>query len=249
MQERVLFQGDHMRLAIKNEDADRVIFTFDNWARDRRFWDEDHAGVTFTNRGFAHVRLTTKLNDWYLNRDLPAVLDAATAIAGDYRARHGLAFSMGGYGLMLLSRRVAVDQALFFSPHTTYDTALPPHDTRYPPEVADGGYAAETYEAMRDGTPSKADCVIAYDPILPLDVVHARETARFFARPRMMELKDSGHPSASYIAKGLRWGQVVKAITSDRLRDILVMRAYAEVRAKFGPIKQSPIEDVVDLAE
>ncbi|WP_298495449.1 hypothetical protein [uncultured Maritimibacter sp.] len=89
--------------------------------------------------------------------------------------------------------------------------------------------------------------MIAYDPIIPLDGAHALETARFFRRARKMEPRDSGHPSAYYIAKGHRWGQVVKAITGDRLRDIVVMRAYAEVRAKFGPIKQSPTEDVVDL--
>jgi|LULQ01.1.fsa_nt_gb hypothetical protein len=125
-----------MRLAIQNATARRVLFTFDNWAKDRSFWDQAHEGTTYTDRGFAHVRLTTRANDWYLNPDLAPVLAAAESVSRDYHARHGLAFSMGGYGLMLLSRVIAFDQTLFFSPHTSHGFGIGPTDPRFPADFA-----------------------------------------------------------------------------------------------------------------
>lgn len=237
MKERVLFYGKHLRMTTRNEGSDRVIFTFDNYKKDRSNWDAPHGGTSFTAQGFTHVRTTSRRNDWYLNPDLPEVLSIVSDYAAPFRRKHGIAMSMGSYGLYLFSRVVEMDQVLFFSPQVVYSPDLAPFDPRYPPDMIAPEFAAESFAMMEEGAPSASGCVIVYDPLIELDEQHARALGKRFVRPRFMALKGSGHPSALYLSLAGQWQQVVKSISGRQIKDVLIIKTYAEVRRRFGPME------------
>lgn len=238
MSTRVLYDSGALRATMTGQSPDRVMFTFDHWMAHRRGMPPPPTGAPFTTRGFTHIHVSTARNDWFLSPDLAALLTTLAGVAAPFAFRAGVGFSMGGYGLFLLSRAVPLSQALFVSPQTTFAPDLPAGhpigDHRFAPDMSDACFAREADEVVRATPPADAACVILFDPTLPLDAAHAAEVARGFRAPRLVALAGTGHPVTDALPPTRAFGTVVRAACAPGIAEGVVRRAFA--RAKRDPM-------------
>ncbi|MBV7377352.1 hypothetical protein [Maritimibacter dapengensis] len=238
MRERIIYSGAHLRAIVWGEAPDRVIFTFDHWRPDRTGM-AGRPGPAFLKRGLTHVQVTTAENDWFLNHDLPECLTAIERFARPFRVRLGLGFSMGGYGLLLASRVVAFDRALFVSPQTTFAPDLPRGcaigDARFSYGRMDTHFAREAHGVIRDTPKAAGDVVILYDPELADDARHAEEVARLFLTPRLVGLRGAGHPVTAAFPSSHGFKLLTDALLSDPIRVDRITsahRRWRQIRAR-----------------
>lgn len=237
MSTRVLYDSGALRATMTGHGPDRVMFTFDHWRAHRRGMPPPPSGTSFTTRGFAHIHVATARNDWFLASDLAALLTTLAGVAAPFAFRAGVGFSMGGYGLLLVSRAMRLTQALFISPQTAFAPDLSPGgDHRFAPDMADPDFAREAHGIVRGLPPSRADCVILFDPLIALDAAHAAGVAQGFAAPRLVTLPGAGHPVTDALPPTRAYGTVVRAACAPGIAERIVTRAYA--RARRDPMMQ-----------
>ncbi|MBV7407610.1 hypothetical protein [Maritimibacter sp. DP1N21-5] len=224
-----IFSSDNLRATLFGGGGRDVIFTFDHWRCDRAGFVQAAPARGFVDAGFDHIRIQSAHNDWFLNPDLPALLDAVEGASGPYRTRRGVGYSMGGYGLLILSRAISLDQALFLSPHTTPLPDLPSRhplgDLRYLSGQADADFLRHAHGIIRDSGRRRGEVAVLYDPLVPGDQAQAREVKRLFVAPRMMALGGAGHPVTGRLSKEMAVRLVHGAITGPHLCENTVSRA------------------------
>ncbi|GKY86747.1 hypothetical protein [Sinisalibacter aestuarii] len=230
MTPRFIFDGEHLRATALGDHPDKLIITFDHWARDKDGFAPVRRDSSYVDKGFSHLHIATNRNDWFLNRDLPGALDAIAGFAAGYRRAVSLAFSMGGYGALLVSRVVTFRQVLLVSPHSTYAQDFPPFDDRFETDIADPDFAAAAHAAILDGKASKAACTVLYDSSMPFDTDHAEVAGNMFRNPRRIDLEGGGHPATRLLTDNNRFGMIMKAITADDLDVSRIEAQHARYR-------------------
>lgn len=229
-----VFESDTLRASLAGRRHPDLIVTFDNWQWRKSRFTKPRAGAHFLKAGFAHLHLSTRANDWFLTPDTPACLDMLRELAEGYRRRAALSFSMGGYGAILLSRDIAFQQMLFFSPQTAFSPDLPPYDDRFHADPSDPDFAALVHETVLAAEPVGGDVVVAFDPSAKMDRAHARAMKLYFKAPRFVELEGAGHPASQYLTQAHRYGTIAHAVTGpDGIREDRFVKAYHEVRDRF----------------
>lgn len=234
MSTRVLYDSGALRATMTGQSPDRVMFTFDHWQAHRRGMPPPPSGASFTTRGFSHIHISTARNDWFLAPDLAALLTTLAGVAASFPFRAGVGFSMGGYGLFLLSRALPLTQALFVSPQTTFAPDLPAggpiRDRRFAADMIDPDFAREADAIIRATPPAPTDCVILFDPTVPQDAAHAAEVARGFVAPRLVTLAGAGHPVTAALTPTRAYGTIVRAICAPGISERIVTDAFARSR-------------------
>ncbi|MAM62130.1 hypothetical protein [Maritimibacter sp. UBA3975] len=234
MTTHVIFETDALRATLRGPADGQVMFTFDHWRAHRDGFAPVPTGDVFTSRGFAQIHVATARNDWFLSPDLPDLLTTLAQVAAPYHDRAGIGFSMGSYGLYLVSRVVPLSRALFVSPHTTFLPDLPggapQGDTRFAPDVEDPVFAREAHMIIRRLPPVSGDCVVAFDPTLPHDAAHAREVTQGFARCRLVPLAGAGHPVSDGFAPTRAYGIFARAAMAPGIADGVILRAWARTQ-------------------
>lgn len=214
---RPLFDGEHLRATVLGDHADRLIVTFDHWSATKDGFPPPRNRSSYVDKGFTHLHLATRRNDWFLNPDLPGALDEIATFAAGFSHRVTLAFSMGGFGALMVSRVVDFAQALLVSPHSTFSPAYPPHDDRFAAAMVSEDFAAMAYRILLDARKSRADCVVLYDSTARFDAEHATAAAGLFRKARLVDLEGGGHPATQRITNNNRFGMVMRAITGEQV--------------------------------
>ena len=186
-------------------------------------------GRSINAAGFDHIRIETARNDWFLNPDLPDLLTAIDQASRGYVSRRGVGYSMGGYGLLIVSRAIRIDQALFLSPHTTpyadLPTARPLGDGRFEAMEEDGVFLRDAHDIIRGSGRRGGDVAILYDPLVEGDRPQAREVARHFEAPRLVRLGGAGHPVTRRLSNEMAVRVVNTALTAEHLTEGSISRA------------------------
>lgn len=233
MKPAILFDGPHLRATSLGDNPRRMVVTFDHWRRDRQGFDP-HRGSTFVNRGFTHVQVRTRRNDWFLNPDLAALLTRLDAVSLGFTTVLGLGFSMGGYGLALASRRVRFDRMLFVSPHTTPAADLPHgapiQDRRFAADPVDPAFTREAHDIIRRTPPRSGNCVVLYDPLSAADTRHAAEIERLFFNAQRVPLTGAGHPVSASLPSPLGFQLIVEALLTDPISTTFITATHDRMR-------------------
>jgi hypothetical protein len=214
MESRVLFQGRFARAVCFNPGAAKLFVTFDNWRRVHVDFEPVQPSVRVVKAGFAHLCIHSSRNDWYLSPDLGALRAALAAATGGYQAVHGIGFSMGAYGALLLSKALRLQKLVLVSPQFSVFPDRPPFDPRYGLEAA--GLVRELDDLARDIQPGLQG-VVLFDPApWRNDRAHALEIEAVSPGLQLVAMPFTGHPAMAAIREAQAYGKVMTlAISGD----------------------------------
>lgn len=239
---KVLFSGPHLQATYNGDSRDTLVITFDHWRKSRDGWGAHGHGTRFVDRGATSLHINTRENDWFLNGDLPALLSSVAEFAQGYARVLGLSFSMGGYGLVLVSRVVEFSGLMFISPHTTFAPELPARapigDPRFAPGRMDMRLARMTHGLIYDSDKAPGDCIVIFDPDSGEDARHGAEVARLFEAPRMVELPGLGHPISSGLTDHQGFKLIMDTLFSEPMVLRPLLRTYRRMRREAARANQ-----------
>ena len=194
----MLFDGEHLRAEVHGPDREILFVRFDNLRLERTGFPGFEPSEKVAARGMAELSVVTARNDWYLNPDLEALRVALRGFTGRYKTVRCIAFSMGGYAALLLSKALRLRQAVLVSPQYCVFPALPPGDLRYAryaktldPAVAD----------LADVVAPRLRGVVVFDPLgNPMDRAHARMILTMAPNMSGVAMAFGGHPATLAMA-------------------------------------------------
>lgn len=212
-----LFEGKKLRVSVRGARTEKLMVTFDYWSRHKPGFGQINRRSRYADRGFAHLHLHCRQNDWFLNRETEAALEVIAAYAQGFSSAASIGFSMGGYGVMLVSRVVDFDRVLMVSPHITFSEHQYPHETRFPSHMANLGRALKLNERVISGPPARADAAVLFDSRVAGDRYHAETAGGRFSRFELLDLAGGGHPATTALTRAGHFNLVLDAITGETL--------------------------------
>jgi len=224
---RYLFEGKKLRVSIRGPRTDKLMVSYDYWSRAKPGFGRLNTQSRYADRGFTHLHLHTRQNDWFLNRETEAALAAIEAYAQGFDQAASIGFSMGGFGVMLVAQVVDFDRVLMVSPHITFSEHQYPYETRFPAHMGNVGRALKLNERVVSGVPSRASAAVIFDGRVAGDLYHAETAASRFARAELVDLDGGGHPATTRLTRGGYFNLVLGAITGPGLDMGPIRRAHA----------------------
>jgi len=241
--EHVVFSGAYARAICVNPGAKRLLVTLDNWRRHRNGFPDRRVSRTAEQAGFAQIWVQSSRNDWYLSPELPALRTALDEFCGQFRAVHGIGYSMGGYGALLLSRALHLHKAVLISPQFSIFPARASYESRYRVFAAALDPALDTL--AQDISPALQG-VILFDPgPATNDRLHAREIAALAPGLKPLALPFSGHPASQIISSGGLIGKVMQMAISGKISAARA-RAIQHAARKTSGVYQTALQDYLD---
>ncbi|PIE07548.1 MAG: hypothetical protein CSA74_07000 [Rhodobacterales bacterium] len=208
-----LFEGKKLRVSVRGPGQAKLMVTHDYWSRAKPGFGRLDRRSRYADRGFTHLHLHTRQNDWFLNRETEAALAVIEAYAKGFDMARSIGFSMGSYGAMLVSRVVTFEHVLLVSPHLTFSEHQYPHETRFPSHMANLGRALKLNARVFDGPPARARAAVIHDSRVAGDLYHARLAASRFTDAELVDLETGGHPATTRLTRGGQFNLVLDAIT------------------------------------
>lgn len=196
---RKVHDGDLLsaRLWLPDAPTDRLYVTFGSWRSDPgRFAGRGPVRRALA-RGFAHLHVESRWNDWFLNAETAALETALAALAPAFPDARALGFSMGGYGALRFAAALGLRRALLVSPQVSLDPRVVPGEDRYP-EAA--GFDPEAGSLVGRVPPTLAG-VIAFDPFHRLDIAHADRISALAPGLVHARLPFGGHPASAALGQ------------------------------------------------
>jgi hypothetical protein len=186
----ILFRSDHLEVRrILAGDGRNQVVTFESYHDDIGFERCGFGEKFFERVGLTGVHVLTAGNDWYQYPEMDAALACIRdAVAGADRV---LAYgsSMGGYAAVRFADAILATHVLSLSPQYSIDPAIVRADRRWwwdQKRIA--------FLSAHNGTVEcAADIIVAYDPTLALDRLHAELIGRDVPA-RLLRLPYGGHP-------------------------------------------------------
>lgn len=224
-----VFTGEALRAACFWPGRARLIVRFDHWRRDRDGFPMDVPRGKFAASGCACLTIESARNDWFLNRDLPALRLALEAFAKGYDRAGAIGFSMGGYGALLLARELRLAEVVLVSPQFSILPEKAPYEMRYRRE-------AETVLAELDEVGSDRGATlrgaVVYDPGVAPDVQHTKRICAAYPGLVPVPMWFGGHPALGVVAKHGRYGKVLEALFSGEVRAAELLSLHKQARRK-----------------
>ena len=221
-----LYSGQKLKVSVRGPRTARLMVTYDFWSRQKPGFGRINPRSRYADLGFTHLHLSTRQNDWFLNRETEAALGVIESFARGFDHVASIGFSMGGYGAMLLSRVVDFDQVLIISPHITFSEHQYPYETRFPAHMGNLARALKLNETVASGPPARADCAVVFDSTVERDSYHAETAGSRFRAPQLVDLRGGGHPATTALTRAGQFPLVIAAITGDRLDVAPIRRAH-----------------------
>lgn len=177
-------------------DGRHQVVTFESYHDDAGF---DRAGFGegfFERAGFTGIHILAAGNDWYQYAEIDTVLALVRdAVAGSDRVlTYGS--SMGGYAALRFADAVGATHVLSLSPQYSIDPARVPTDRRWWWDQKRIGFLPRHNGRIT----CAADVIVAYDPTLKLDKLHAVLIGKDVSC-RFLRLAYAGHPVTTVLAE------------------------------------------------
>lgn len=207
----MVFNGRHARAFCHNPASDRLWVRLNARLTATQGFADPVPYAAAVATGYASIWVQTAENDYYINDDLPDLRQALH----DYTARFAyvaaIGFSMGGFGALLLSRALRLQQAVLVSPQRRGFPARFPF--RSSPEVEALAFQQGGDPAL-DGVLPGLRGVVLFDPISGRgrDRAYAGHLARIAPGLAPLPLPGGGHPATGALHDAKRFGQFQKAI-------------------------------------
>jgi hypothetical protein len=219
----VVFDGERLRAVLWRGRSDRLVVTFD-YRRDGRegFSADDHS-TGFARQGFSQLAIKTRANDWFVNRETPALEEALERVRAEHRRVQALGFSMGGYGALRFARALGLAQAVVVSPQVS---PVAKWDGRYREEAP--GWDA-TLGALRADEELRG--LLVFDPFVREDLAHARAILALFPGLRPLRLGFGGHPAIRTLRGAGKMWAVQQEAGARRATGAAIREAHRAARA------------------
>ena len=193
-----LFTGQHLQATLFRPRRSKLFVSFRQRIGDPGDFDPARAVMGFTRRGYAHLHLQSRQNDWFINPDTEALETELARLSDRYEEVVAIGFSMGGYGALRFAGALRLTRVLSISPQVGIDPAQVPFDVRYRKEAR--GWDAALGDLTDRGT-DVAGVVLA-DPFKRADLRHGRMICEVFPRLTLVQLPFGGHPATRVLRQG-----------------------------------------------
>lgn len=225
--QRRIFDGEALRGTLFNPDGTGLFVSFRQKVADPGAFAAPQPVRSFTDRGFAHLHLQSRSNDWFINPETAELETALTDLAAGYGPARAMGFSMGGYGALRFSRCLRLDLVALVSPQVSIHPEVVPWDGRFRDcaggfDRALGDLAARTMPGLRG--------VLVYDPFRAADRRNARAIASLFPALDLCALPGGGHPATQLLRLGGSYGRIQTRLREDRLHRRWIVREHRRLR-------------------
>ncbi|MDK3075856.1 alpha/beta hydrolase [Sedimentitalea sp. JM2-8] len=225
--QRRIFDGKLLRATLFNPGGKGLFVSFRQRVVDPGSFAAPQPVRSFTDKGFAHLHLQSRCNDWFIN---PETTDLETALAGHATGRdpvRAMGFSMGGYGALRFARCLRLDLVALVSPQLSIHPEVVPWDGRF--RDCAGGFDRTLGDLAARAVPGLRG-VLAYDPFRAADRRNARAIAGIFPALELCALPGGGHPATQLLRLGGSYGQIQTRLREDRLRRRWIVREHRRLR-------------------
>lgn len=236
MKYRMIFDGEHCRAGGFKLSRPNLIATFTHWEKDRNGFSDTRPLKSALDRDYGHLIIQTAQNDWYLNADLPAMLQSLHRVV---RGRETIAigFSMGGYGAIRMSGALGLSRALLVSPQYSVIPDKIPFDTK----KRDLSRCITEYDSL-DNAQRQMSGFVLFDSLgCSRDRDHARMIGTQFPKLRLAALPGASHPATQIFRESDGYGKLVNSFLDNTLTgsDIKALHRVAREHSETYADKMS----------
>lgn len=228
MKPHLLFDGTQLRATLFRPRRRKLFVSFRQRVGHAGACDEAQPVMGFTRRGYAHLHIQSRDNDWFINGETEAFESVLQQFSARFDEVVAMGFSMGGYGALRFARVLHLSRVMAISPQVSIDPALVPFDRRYRAEAR--GWDTDLGDMTTRGTAVQG--VVLVDPFKPLDLGHGRMVCEIFPNLHLVKLPCGGHPATRTIRQGGRFDWLKTALAEDTLNPRDITRAHRDVRRK-----------------
>lgn len=232
----ILFAGRHLRAEMHNPDRAVLFVRFDNLRLERDGFAGWTPSATVAARGMAELSIMSAHNDWFLNPDLAELRAALRQFSGRFRTVRCLAFSMGGFGALLLSRALRLRHAVLVSPQFSVFPGQPPGERRYQRYTK---LLDPALDDMAGVVVRKLHGVVLFDPVgVPADRAQARMILDLLPNMSGVAMAFGGHPATLAMQGTQAMAMVRDLALAGRANPALYRAAHVAGRAASAVYQQ-----------
>ncbi|WP_372834020.1 alpha/beta hydrolase [Puniceibacterium confluentis] len=235
-----VFVGDLLRADLFNASADRLFVTFRQRLARPGAFDAPRPVRSFVARGYAHLHLQARWNDWYINGETAAFEAALAAVCGRYSRVVGMGFSMGGYAGLRFSAALGLKHLIAVSPQFTLSPRVLPQDRRY--RDCAGGFDGALGDLASHGRRALAGAVL-FDPFKPMDLLNARMIGAVFPGLALCRLAGSGHPASRVLREGGRFAALQRQLLHGRVNPAAITGLHRDSR-RHSPLYWTQMAEI-----
>lgn len=200
------------------------VVTFESYHDDPGFGRSGFGESFFAREGLTAIHVLSAGNDWYQHAEMDeALARIRDAVRGAERIlTYGS--SMGGYAAIRFADAIGATHALALSPQYTIDRRRFPKERRWYTDQRRIAFRADYNGPIA----CRADVVVAYDPLLPMDAAHVAKIAADVPI-RELRLPHAGHPVAPFLNEV----ELLQPLALDMARgsvDVTALEAAAAAR-------------------
>jgi hypothetical protein len=237
---QTIFSGDHARAYLIAKSPHDLVFTFDFWTPRKSDFIPARAGTLLAKSDASQLIVQTRRNDWFLNADLPALLDACGAAAKPYANVLCYGFSMGAYGAMIFSGAVGASRVVCVSPQFSVDPAKVPFEKRW---LKDALLIDFTHERFEDRINRDAPGLIVFDPMVRDDARHAELILERVPEWRAVRFFRAGHPATGLLREAGSVGDFGREILKPQTTARQLLSLHRAARRRSASYWDSIAED------
>jgi len=191
----ILFRSDalEVRRVVAGDGAAQVV-TFESYHDDPGFARSGFGQSFFAREGLTAIHVLSAGNDWYQHAEMDEALACIRAATQGAARLLAYGSSMGGYAAIRFADAIGATHALALSPQYTIDRRRFPKERRWYNDQRRIAFRADYNGAIA----CRADVVVAYDPMMPMDAAHIDRIAADVP-VRRLRLPHAGHPVAPFL--------------------------------------------------
>jgi hypothetical protein len=215
--EQMIFDGQHLRAVLVDPGTTPrgLYVSFDHWRKNRAGFPLMTPVATATKMGYASLAISTAANDWFLNPDLAALRGVLAPLAARYPVVRASGFSMGGYGALLFSQALRLDNVTLFAPQVSIRAEIAPFERRWRRESRKIDAAMDR---LADVARRDLRGIILFDPFYgPAERQHARIIQSICPQLTLAAMPFSRHPPTAVIMAARRLNDIQRATIAGTL--------------------------------
>ena len=129
MEPTVIYKSDHLNCVCYNKDSDNLSIVFDHMRTRDGDFPKHGFPAYYDNTALLHIHC--RKNNWFLVPDLNKARRSLAEFSKNYSRITAFGSSMGGYGVILFSKKIRYDFVFLASPQFSIFPDFVPFDKRF----------------------------------------------------------------------------------------------------------------------